>query len=62
MAVAEFICDSLTNTCDADQMAKDTCTKAQAAADTVTKGTGAQADKFNAVFGHITVSDAAFLF
>lgn len=56
-AIAEFICDTLTNTCGADQLAKNTCAKAKAAADTATKGTGAQADKFNAVFGLITVSD-----
>ncbi|KAF8349140.1 hypothetical protein F5887DRAFT_949554 [Amanita rubescens] len=52
--ITQFICDSLTNTCDADQLAKDTCTKAKVAADTATKGTGAQADKFNAVFGLVT--------
>ncbi|KAH8110079.1 hypothetical protein DFH11DRAFT_1470052, partial [Phellopilus nigrolimitatus] len=34
--ISEFICDTLVNTCGADQTAKDTCTKASAAADAVT--------------------------
>jgi hypothetical protein len=49
--ITQFMCDTLTNSCNADQTAKDTCTKAKAAADTATAKTGAQADAFNAVFG-----------
>ncbi|KAI0359976.1 hypothetical protein OH77DRAFT_1493446 [Trametes cingulata] len=49
--ITQFICDTLTNSCKADQTAKDTCQKARAAADTVTAKTGGQADAFNAVFG-----------
>lgn len=49
--ITQFMCNTLTNTCEADATAKATCAKAQAAADTVTKGTGGQADAFNAVFG-----------
>lgn len=45
------MCDTLTNSCGADQTAKDTCQKARTAADTVTAKTGGQADAFNAVFG-----------
>ncbi|KAI5122268.1 hypothetical protein M0805_002349 [Coniferiporia weirii] len=56
--ITQFICDTLTNTCGADQIAKDTCATAQAAADTVTAKTGGQADAFNAVFG-ITTDFAA---
>ena len=41
----------MTNTCGADQTAKNTCASAQSAADTKTAKTGAQADAFNAVFG-----------
>ncbi|KAI0784250.1 hypothetical protein C8Q75DRAFT_795160 [Abortiporus biennis] len=52
--ITQFICDTLTNTCAADQTAKDTCQKARAAADTVTAKTGGQADAFNAVFGITT--------
>ena len=48
------MCDTLTNTCDADQTAKNTCATATAAADTKTPKTGAQADAFNAVFGIVT--------
>lgn len=51
----EFICDELTNSCGADQNAKDTCQEARAAASAATKGTGGQADAFNAVFGIETV-------
>jgi len=40
----------LTNTCGADQTAKDTCATAQTAAAAAAPGTGAQADAFNAVF------------
>ncbi|KAF8968157.1 hypothetical protein BDZ97DRAFT_458267 [Flammula alnicola] len=49
--ITQFICDTLTNTCGADQTAKATCAKGQAAADSAATGTGAQADAFNAVFG-----------
>ncbi|EIN12770.1 hypothetical protein PUNSTDRAFT_37915, partial [Punctularia strigosozonata HHB-11173 SS5] len=52
--ITQFICDTLTNSCKADQTAKDTCAKAKAAADTVTAKTGGQADAFNAVFGITT--------
>ena len=52
--ITQFICDTLTNSCGADQTAKDTCAKATAAADTVTAKTGGQADAFNAVFGITT--------
>lgn len=41
----------MTNTCAADQTAKNTCQTARTAADAAAKGTGAQADAFNAVFG-----------
>ncbi|KAI0049803.1 hypothetical protein FA95DRAFT_803598 [Auriscalpium vulgare] len=56
--ITKFICDTLTNSCGADQAAKDACTQAEAAADTQTAKTGAQADAFNAVFG-ITTNFAA---
>ncbi|KAI0833338.1 hypothetical protein BC628DRAFT_1335111 [Trametes gibbosa] len=52
--ITQFICDQLTNSCGADQTAKDTCQSARAAADTKTAKTGAQADAFNAVFGITT--------
>ncbi|KAL5526517.1 hypothetical protein ACEPAF_8241 [Sanghuangporus sanghuang] len=52
--ITQFICDSLTNTCGADQTAKDTCATAQAAASAAATGTGAQADAFNAAFGITT--------
>jgi len=45
----------LTNSCGANQAAKDTCATAQAAASAATKGTGAQADAFNGAFGIQTV-------
>jgi hypothetical protein len=56
--ISKFICDTLTNSCGADQTAKDTCAQAQTAADGQTAKTGAQADAFNAVFG-ITTNFAA---
>ncbi|TBU55568.1 hypothetical protein BD310DRAFT_979504 [Dichomitus squalens] len=56
--ITQFICDTLTNSCKADQTAKDTCAKAKAAADTGAPKTGVQADLFNAVFG-ITTNFAA---
>ena len=49
--ITQSICDTLTNSCKADQTAKDTCQKARAAASAVTAKTGGQADAFNAVFG-----------
>ena len=52
--ITQFICDQLTNSCKADQTAKDTCAKAAAAADTGAAKTGEQADLFNAVFGITT--------
>ncbi|KAI0732466.1 hypothetical protein C8Q72DRAFT_874130 [Fomitopsis betulina] len=52
--ITQFICDTLTNTCNADALAKQTCATAKAAADTVTAKTGGQADAFNAVFGITT--------
>ncbi|EJD06901.1 uncharacterized protein FOMMEDRAFT_17361 [Fomitiporia mediterranea MF3/22] len=52
--ITQFICDTLTNSCGADQTAKDTCKTAQAAADAQTAKTGAQADAFNAAFGITT--------
>lgn len=60
--ITQFICDTLTNSCGADQTAKDTCAQAKAAASAATKKTGAQADAFNAVFGISTnfVSVQAF--
>jgi len=55
------VCDTLTNSCGADQTAKNTCAKGQAAASAAAKGTGAQADAFNAVFGINTVRRIVFL-
>ncbi|KAJ3523476.1 hypothetical protein NM688_g8724 [Phlebia brevispora] len=52
--ISQFICDTLTNSCGADQTAKDTCAKASTAADAQPAKTGAQADAFNAVFGIVT--------
>lgn len=49
--ITQFICDTLTNSCQADDTAKATCQTARAAASAATKGTGAQADAFNQVFG-----------
>ncbi|THH01484.1 hypothetical protein EW026_g1254 [Hermanssonia centrifuga] len=49
--ITQFICDTLTNKCGADQTAKDTCATATTAANGQTAKTGAQADAFNAVFG-----------
>lgn len=48
--ITRSICDTLTNSCKADQTAKDTCAKASAAASAQTAKTGAQADAFNAAF------------
>ncbi|KNZ81853.1 hypothetical protein J132_10131 [Termitomyces sp. J132] len=52
--IIQFICDTLTNSCGADQTAKDTCASAMAAASAAKAGTGFQADAFNAVFGITT--------
>ncbi|KAH8099928.1 hypothetical protein BXZ70DRAFT_1008447 [Cristinia sonorae] len=52
--ITQSICDQLTNSCKADQTAKDTCAKATAAASAAAAGTGAQADAFNAAFGITT--------
>ncbi|KAF8149906.1 hypothetical protein B0H34DRAFT_166975 [Crassisporium funariophilum] len=52
--ITQFICDTLTNTCKANQAAKDICTTAQQAAAAAAAGTGAQADAFNAAFGIAT--------
>ena len=41
----------MTNSCKADQTAKDTCKQAQDAGDAAPAKTGAAADAFNAVFG-----------
>lgn len=49
--ISQFICDQLTNSCKADQTAKDTCKQAQAAGNAAPAKTGAAADAFNAVFG-----------
>jgi hypothetical protein len=49
--ITQFMCDTLVNTCNADQTAKNTCATAKTAADSKTAKTGAQADAFNAVFG-----------
>lgn len=38
------MCDALTNTCAANQAAKDLCVRAQDAANTAVSPTGAQAD------------------
>ncbi|KAG6817685.1 hypothetical protein H0H87_005444 [Tephrocybe sp. NHM501043] len=52
--ITQFICDTLVNSCGADQTAKDTCATAQAAAVAAAAGTGFQADAFNAAFGITT--------
>lgn len=52
--ITRFICDTLTNKCNADQTAKDTCQTALAAANGQPAKTGVQADAFNAVFGITT--------
>ncbi|KAF9031018.1 hypothetical protein BDZ89DRAFT_1132139 [Hymenopellis radicata] len=55
--IAQFICDTLTNSCGADATAKATCATAQAAVNNAPAKTGGQADAFNAAFG-ITTSFA----
>lgn len=52
--ISKFICDTLVNSCKADQTALTTCAAAQAAADKKPPKTGAQADAFNAAFGITT--------
>ncbi|KAF8896338.1 hypothetical protein BD779DRAFT_577336 [Infundibulicybe gibba] len=49
--ITQFICDALTNSCGANQAAKNTCATAQTAASAAAANTGAQADAFNAAFG-----------
>lgn len=49
--ITQFICDTLTNSCGADQTAKNTCAQGRAAASAASRGTGAQADAFNSAFG-----------
>jgi hypothetical protein len=49
--ISQFMCDTLVNSCGADQTARTTCASAKAAADKHTAKTGTQADAFNAVFG-----------
>jgi len=55
MRPSEFICDTLTNSCKANQAAKDLCAKATTASKGAAVKTGAQADAFNGVFGITTV-------
>ncbi|KAL1744383.1 hypothetical protein HDZ31DRAFT_38732 [Schizophyllum fasciatum] len=52
--ISQFVCDQLTNSCKANQAAKDLCQTARSAADGKTAKTGAQADAFNAAFGITT--------
>ncbi|KZT03195.1 uncharacterized protein LAESUDRAFT_716378 [Laetiporus sulphureus 93-53] len=52
--ITQFMCDALTNTCGANELAKTTCPSAAAAASSAPSGSGAQADAFNAVFGITT--------
>ncbi|KAF9003972.1 hypothetical protein BDQ17DRAFT_1241729 [Cyathus striatus] len=52
--ITKFICDTLTNSCGANQAAKDICQTALTAATAAAAGTGAQADAFNAAFGITT--------
>ncbi|KAH9964377.1 hypothetical protein BGW80DRAFT_1179401, partial [Lactifluus volemus] len=49
--ISKFICDTLVNSCGADQTARNTCASALVAADSAPQKTGGQADAFNAVFG-----------
>jgi hypothetical protein len=49
--ISKFMCDTLVNSCGADQTARTTCASALAAADQQAPKTGAQADAFNIVFG-----------
>ncbi|KAK0204895.1 hypothetical protein DFS33DRAFT_1382785 [Desarmillaria ectypa] len=52
--IAQFICDTLVNSCGADATAKATCANAEAAVNNAPAKTGGQADAFNAVFGITT--------
>jgi hypothetical protein len=52
----------LTNSCNANQAAKDVCATAQKAAAAATAKTGAQADAFNGVFGITTVSSLIYVY
>ncbi|KAL0061947.1 hypothetical protein AAF712_011231 [Marasmius tenuissimus] len=52
--ISQFVCDTLTNKCGADQAAKDTCAQAVTASNAAPAKTGAQADAFNAAFGKTT--------
>jgi hypothetical protein len=52
--ISKFICDTLVNSCGADQTARTTCASALTAADQKAPKTGAQADAFNAEFGIFT--------
>jgi hypothetical protein len=52
--ITQFMCNTLTNTCNADATAKATCATATNAAAAALAGTGQQADAFNAVFGITT--------
>jgi hypothetical protein len=54
----EFICDTLTNSCHANQAAKDLCANATQAAAAAAAKTGVQADVFNAMFSIITVGNS----
>lgn len=49
--ITQFICDTLGNSCSADQVAQDLCAKAAAAANAADPKTGKQADTFNGFFG-----------
>ncbi|KAK0469659.1 uncharacterized protein EV420DRAFT_55475 [Desarmillaria tabescens] len=52
--IAQFICDTLVNSCGADATAKATCATAENAVNNAPAKTGGQADAFNAVFGITT--------
>ncbi|KAK0223337.1 hypothetical protein IW262DRAFT_1269388 [Armillaria fumosa] len=52
--IAQFICDTLVNSCGADATAKATCATAETAVNNAPAKTGGQADAFNAVFGITT--------
>jgi hypothetical protein len=56
--ITKSICDTLTNSCKANDAAKTLCAQASTAADAAAAKTGAQADAFNGVMG-ITTNFAA---
>ncbi|KAK0480026.1 hypothetical protein IW261DRAFT_106754 [Armillaria novae-zelandiae] len=56
--IAQFICDTLVNSCGADATAKATCATAETAVNNAPAKTGGQADAFNAVFGITTDFDS----